>query len=146
MPFLAFPCIAFECLCLVFVFVFVLSLSLLKFRLNLNLNQVFMGAHYCSLQMSSDCRRAAGDTGLILPGPGSLWRGAAVVAAAPLPVNFFIRQRQKIPPPPSKTDGWKFALPFGELLCVRASERACVRASMRLSVRASVRLSVRACI
>ena len=59
------------------VFVFVLSLPLLKFRLNLNLNQVFMGAHFVPFwHLPYDCIRTAGDTGLILPGPGSLWRGA----------------------------------------------------------------------
>ena len=133
-----------SCLCLV------LSLSLLKFRLNLNLNQVFMGAHFVPF-LALVVRLHAGRWGY---GPGIAWagfpveRGCWMRSRAP-PGEFFHPATPKIPPSPKKiptADSWEFALPFGELLCVRASERACVRASMRLSVRASVRLSVRACI
>ena len=137
-----------SCLCLV------LSLSLLKFRLNLNLNQVFMGADYCStfaLQTSSDCGRAVGDTGPILPGPGSLRRGAGGHRAVSLPAIYSIRQRPKSPLLPlkksPKADGWEIAFDCVracERACVRACELACVRSPEHASVRLRVRLSVRA--
>ena len=114
-----------SCLCLV------LSLSLLKFRLNLNLNQVFMGADYCStfaLQTSSDCGRAVGDTGPILPGPGSLRRGAGGTPDRSPSRRFIPSGNAQNPPSPFKKNPQKLTVGNRIRLraCVRASERACV--------------------